>query len=330
MITATTVIRVGSAEASAAGVARGELRVGDTPDGEVITIPVAIVRGAGEGPVLWLHGCVHGDEYCGAFIIHEVLRTVDPAGLAGVVVALPILNITASHRGQRMSPFATFGHGDLNRCFPGMPDGAFTDQMAYAIYGELRRWANYFVDFHTALTPDTRWALFANAPGEVGSKAEGMARAFGLKSTLPAPMEILGGSAMMAAARDGIPSLIVEMGGIGPAFERETIMEGAERLRNVMRHLEMLPGPPTEHGPLTYFSNFAWVNATRGGLFEPAVRCGERLDKGTLLGRYMSAHGDILEEVVSPCAGIVLAMHPGPAMATGDVLVHIGLDPREV
>ena len=59
------------------------------------------------------------------------------------------------------------------------------------------------------------------------------------------------------------------------------------------------------------------------------MRCGQRLDKGTLLGRYMSAHGDILEEVASLHAGIVLAMHPGPAMATGDVLVHIGLDPRE-
>ena len=143
-------------------------------------------------------------------------------------------------------------------------------------------------------------------------------------------MDILGGSAMIAAARDGIPSLIVEMGGIGSAFDRETVQEGAERLRNVMRHLGMLPGSPRDHGPLTYFSNFAWVSATRGGLFEPAVRCGERLDKGTLVGRYLSAHGDIVEEVASPHAGIVLAIHPGPAMGTGEVLVHIGLDPREV
>ncbi|HXJ84202.1 MAG TPA: succinylglutamate desuccinylase/aspartoacylase family protein [Candidatus Methylomirabilis sp.] len=330
MITGTTTIRVGTAEAAGTGVTRGELRVGDAPDGEAITIPVAIVRGASDGPVLWLHGCVHGDEYCGAFIIHEALRAIDPARLAGAVVALPMLNITASQRGQRMSPFATFGHGDLNRCFPGSPDGAFTDQMAYAIYEGLRRWADYFIDFHTAFTPDTRWALFANAPGEVGRKSEGLARAFGLKSTLPAPMDILGGSAMIAAARDGIPSLIVEMGGLGPAFEAETVREGAERLRNVLRHLRMLPEPPKEHGPLTYFSNFAWVSATRGGLFEPAVRCGERLDKGSLIGRYTSAHGDILEEVASPHAGVVLAMHPGPAMATGEVLVHIGLDPREV
>ena len=329
MKTASTVIRVGTAEAARPGVARGELRVGDTPDGEAVTVPVTIVRGAAEGPVLWIHGCVHGDEFCGAFIIHELLRTLEADRLVGVVVALPMLNITASQRGQRMSPFATFGYGDLNRCFPGNPDGAFTDQMAHAIYVGLREYADYFVDFHTALTPDTRWALFANAPGDVGRKSEGLARAFGLKSTLPAPMDILGGSSMIAAARDGIPSLIVEMGGIGSAFERETVIEGAERLRNVLRHLGMLAEKPKDHGPLTYFSNFAWVNATRGGLFERAVQCGQRVDKGTLVGRYFGAHGDIVEEVKSPHAGIVLAINPGPAMATGDVLVHIGLDPRE-
>ena len=98
MITTATVIRVGTAEAAGVGVSRGELRVGDTPDGEAVTIPVTIVRGAAEGPVLWIHGCVHGDEFCGAFIIHELLRTLEADRLAGVVVALPMLNITASQR----------------------------------------------------------------------------------------------------------------------------------------------------------------------------------------------------------------------------------------
>ena len=76
------------------------------------------------------------------------------------------------------------------------------------------------------------------------------------------------------------------------------------------------------------------------------MQCGERVDKGTLVGRlmfptgkwesygtlvgrYIGAHGDIVEEVKSPHACIVLAINPGPAMATGDVLVHIGLDPRD-
>jgi hypothetical protein len=117
---------------------------------------------------------------------------------------------------------------------------------------------------------------------------------------------------------------------MGPAFDRATVLEGAERLRNVLRHLRMLPGAVTDYGPLTYFSNFAWVNATRGGLFQAAARCGQRLSKGDLLGRYYDAHGDVVEEVRSPHSGVVLAINPGPLMPSGDILVHVGLDPREV
>jgi uncharacterized protein len=323
-------IQVGTAISRAAGRAKGTLKVADLPDGRPMQIPVLIVRGASDGPVLWLHGCVHGNEYCGTFIIHKLLRELDTAQLSGAIVALPVLNITAFQKSQRMSPYEGMGGGDLNRCFPGNPEGPLTSQMAHAIYTGLHKYATYLVDFHTAMTPDTRWALYANAPGAVGKKAEGIARAFGFKSTLPAPMDILAGSAMMSAAKDGIPSFIVEMGGKGPAFSDEALADGVERLRNVLRHLKMLPGDVTNYGPLTYFSNFAWIHATQGGLFQPAVDCGDRLEKGSVVGRYLNLHGDPEGEALSPHPGIVLAHHAGPLIGSGETLVHIGLDPREV
>ncbi|MCP5367237.1 MAG: succinylglutamate desuccinylase/aspartoacylase family protein [Hyphomicrobiales bacterium] len=323
-------IRVGSAVSTAAGVSTGELRTGDMPDGAPITIPVVILRGETDGPTLWLNGCVHGDELCGTYIIHEVLRTVAPGDLTGTIVAMPLLNVTASQKVQRMSPFELFGNGDLNRCFPGDPGGLTTQQMAHHIYGPLKQYADFLIDFHTALTIDVRWALYADAPGEVGRKAAGIAKAFGYKSTLPAPIDILGGSAMMTAARDGIPSFIVEAGGMGAAFDRAVVEDAAERLRNVMRHLGMLQGAVTDYGAQYGFSNFAWVNSTRGGLFENYVKCGDRLEVGTKLGRYFDVFGDVVEEPESPCAGIVLAINNGPVMPTGVVLVHIGLDPQNV
>ena len=323
-------IRIGTAVSNAVGLAKGELRLADMPDGEAITIPVSILRGADGGPTLWLQGCVHGDEYCGTFIIHELLRSINHEALTGTVIALPILNITASLKHQRMSPYETMSHGDLNRCFPGKAGGSFSEQMAHAIYTHLKEHADYLIDFHTALTADVRWALFANAEGEVGKKAEGVARAFGYNSTLPAPTDILGGSALMTAAKDGIPSYIVEAGGIGQAFDTDTVTDGAERLRNVLRHLKMLAGSVTDYGPLTYFSNFAWVNAVRGGLFQATVKCGDSLEKGSVVGQLFDVFGDPVEDVLSPEPGGVLAVNAGPLMASGEVLVHIGLDPRQV
>jgi predicted deacylase len=320
-------IKVGNVSSSSIGRLDGMLRIGWLPDGLPMETPVTIVRGAEDGHVVWIHGCVHGNEYCGTFTIHKFLRELDPGHLRGAVVALPALNVTAFQRNQRMSPFEGFHGGDLNRCFPGKAEGTLTEQMAFHIYNPLREYATHLIDFHTALTADTRWALFAppNNPA-----AEGMARAFGFQHTLPAPLDILQGSAMTTAAKNGIPSLIVEAGGVGAAFSPETVADAAERLRNVLRHLDMLPEPATNHGAMTFFSNFAWVNATRGGLFRPAVKCGQRIEKGDVVGRYYGLHGELVEESKAPASGIVLAINNGPLMPGGEILVHIGLEPRTV
>ncbi len=322
-------IRIGSASSKAPGVAKGKLTVADFPDGTPMEIPAIVVRGASPGQTLWLHGCVHGNEYCGTFIIHELIRSLDPAAMTGNIIALPMLNITAFHKNQRMSPFELYGGGDLNRCFPGQADGSLTQQIAYHVYRHLRQHANYLVDFHTAMTPDVRWALYANIPGEVGKAGEGIARAFGFHSTLAAPPDILAGSAMMTAAKDGIPAFIVEAGGKGPAFTMETVKDGAERLRNVLRHLGILPGEVRQYGKIANFSQFAWITAPRGGLFQPAVKCDDILQKGTIVGHYFDLYGEATGVAESPHPGTVLAIHPGPLMGNGETLVHIGLDARE-
>ena len=213
-------IEVGNAVSEAPGRVDGMLRVGWLPDGAPLEIPVIIVRGPKPGPTVWMHGCVHGNEYCGAFSIHALLRGLEIA--SGAVIALPVLNITGFQRGQRMSPFEGYNGGDLNRCFPGKRDGTLTEQMAFHIYQPLRAYATHFIDVHTAFTADTRWALFSPPSGDQGVVARGMASAFGFENTLPTPLDTLGGSAMTEAAKDGIPGLIIEAGGIGPAFSGAT------------------------------------------------------------------------------------------------------------
>ena len=91
---------------------------------------------------------------------------------------------------------------------------------------------------------------------------------------------------MMVAAKDGIPAFIVEAGGKGPAFTPETVTDGAERLRNVMRHLGMLSGKVADYGKMWNFSNFAWVHSTQGGLFQRAVKCGDHIAVGSVIGHY--------------------------------------------
>ena len=321
-------IEIGTARAEPSKRVDGMLRVGDLPDGQPMAIPVTIVQGAEDGPVLWLHGCVHGNEYCGAYIIQAFLRALEPGKLRGSVVALPFLNLTASQRNQRMSPFEGYNVGDMNRCFPGKADGGLTDQMGHVVWTALKRHATHLVDFHTALTPDTHWSLIAGHDGKVRSVGMDMARAFGFSPCLPTPPGTLTGSAMMAAGAAGIPALIIEAGGIGSAFSPATVEDGAARLRNVARQLDMLPEKPTDHGKLTLLSNFAWCKSAHGGLFKPAVRCGQPIKKGAVIGAIYNTHGEKIAAERAPATGVVLAVNPGPLLPQGDILVHIGLDPR--
>lgn len=326
----TKEIIVGTAHSKTPGVTKGELKIGESPDGNAINAPVVIVQGASDGPVVWLHGCVHGNEYCGTYIIHEFLGTLDPARLRGTVVAIPVLNVTAFQKKLRMSPFEGYNGGDLNRQFPGDKGGTLTQQMAYALYQPLKKYADVLIDFHTALTPDVRWALFPKGTGKVAETSEKIARAFGYRDTLPTPDTLLAGSAMMTAARDGIASFIVECGGKVRAFTDESVTDAVERLNNALRALEMLEGDVTDYGALNYFSSFEWVTAKQGGLFERFVQCGDTVEEGTEIGRYYDMHGNERGKATAPKAGIVLAIHPGPIMASGETLIHIGLEPKQV
>lgn len=321
-------ISIGSARSTGPGRVTGRLPVGWAPDGGRIEVPVAIVQGAQDGPVLWLHGCVHGNEYCGTYIIHEFLRGLAPAEMSGTVVAIPVVNVPAFQANRRTSPYDIFNDVDMNRQFPGAPDGNHTQQMAAVLYAELKRHATVLVDFHTALTPDVRWALFPKVEGEAGALSETVARAFGYRDTLPTPPTILAGSAMMTAAADGIASFIVECGGKHRAFTDESVSDAAERLRNVGRAIGLLPGAVVEHGPMTFFSNFAWITAQAGGLFEKDVSCGDTIAEGDRIGRYYDVWGQPAGEARAPKAGVVLAINGGPIVGPGETLIHIGLDPR--
>ncbi|WP_127754500.1 succinylglutamate desuccinylase/aspartoacylase family protein [Devosia sp. 1566] len=321
-------IIIGSARSSAAGTTTGWLQVASLTDGSPVNAPVVIKRGAQDGPVLWLHGCVHGDEYCGTFVIHEFLNSIDTDTLKGTVVAIPVLNVSAFQSKRRMSPFEGFNGGDLNRQFPGSTDGSLTQQIAHELYAPLKQYADVLIDFHTALTPDVRWALFPKVEGEVGKLSERVAHAFGYRDTLPAPTDILVGSAFMQAPKDGIASFIAEVGGKGRSFTQDRVTDAAERLNNVLRALGMIEGDVTDYGPMTYFSNFDWVTATQGGLFERSIKCGDPVAKGDVIGKFYNGHGQFQGDAISPNSGIVLAIHSGPVMASGETLIHIGLDPQ--
>mgnify|MGYP001082691654 CR=1 FL=1 len=50
------------------------------PDGSEITIPLAVIRGVEDGPVLSVVGGVHRNEYEGPLAIRKLIKELEPTG----------------------------------------------------------------------------------------------------------------------------------------------------------------------------------------------------------------------------------------------------------
>ena len=73
---------------------------------------------------------VHGDEFDGLAIVRELLETLDPAEMRGEVWILGVANPLAMEAVTRNTPLDML---DMNRLFPGSPDGWLSEQQAHAI-----------------------------------------------------------------------------------------------------------------------------------------------------------------------------------------------------
>ena len=100
--------------------ARIEIPVARMPTQVMVTLPVRVVHGAEDGVRLCLSAAIHGDEINGVEIIRQVLDVLDPADMAGSVVAAPIVNVFGFSTHSRYLP----DRRDLNRSFPGSKKGS--------------------------------------------------------------------------------------------------------------------------------------------------------------------------------------------------------------
>ena len=109
-----------------------------------IMIPLAVVAN-GDGPTVLLTGGNHGDEYQGPLSLIKLANTIDPASIAGRVIIAPTMNQPAFAAGTRTSPI---DKGNLNRSFPGRPDGTHTERIADYFARYLLPLADAVCDIH--------------------------------------------------------------------------------------------------------------------------------------------------------------------------------------
>jgi uncharacterized protein len=250
----------------------------------VIPVPIAVVGGS-DGPTVLLSAGVHGDEYEGQIVLRRLLRTIDPASLAGRLIMLPALNLPAVRAARRTSPV---DGANMNRAFPGDPDGGPTSQLAYYVESLLLPRCHAALDLHSGGTASEYIPCsYVYSGGPMAAKKQAMADAFA------APISVVVGataetrSLSAACERQRVPMIATELGGGG--FVSHAALRIADAgTRAVLRHLGLLPAEPEDASRRTRpvqvpdRSHFLMCPAT--GLFEPLVELGDTVEVGTRAG----------------------------------------------
>jgi len=92
----------------------------------------------------------------------------------------------------------------------------------------------------------------------------------------------------------------------------------------------VIPGGATAAAPKRIVTGYKIITNAKGGFFEAAVKPGDRVKEGTVLGRIYDAYGDVAETLAAPAGtDIVLGVSTYPAAATGGWLFELGTGMRE-
>jgi predicted deacylase len=289
--------------------------------------PVFEAIGARDGPRICLLAGVHGCEYSSIAALVQFMRTLDVSAVAGSILAVPVVSPTSF---VARSPFVVPEDGrNLNRSFPGDPNGSFTEVLAHHVFSEFVSGSDVLIDLHggdmvEALEP---FALYDDSP--VGERAQRLARAYGLPYVVRDTTDALGGTTSAAAAAAGIPGVVAEAGGCGllDAAEVERHVRGLRSALRAAGALDGEPDPPPAVQRLV--ERFLWLRTPTAGWWQTAVSVGETVAAGDRLGAVLDGFGDTVETVTAPEAGVVLFLTTSPAMRADGLLVGLGAGLRE-
>ncbi len=292
-----------------------------------VMIPITVVK-HGAGPTALLTGGNHGDEYEGPIALFDLARHLTPAEVSGRVIILPAMNYPAFAVGRRTSPI---DNGNMNRVFPGRPDGTVTEKIADYFQRRLLPLADLVLDFHSGgKTLD--FVPFAAA--HVLSDKEQQARCVAAMRAFGAPYSVMlleidsFGMYDTAAETMGKVFVSTELGGGGSATAA-TVAIAKRGVANFLKHAGILTGEP-ECGStinLDMPDQRCLVTSETAGLIEYCVDLGDRVEDGQLIARVYDVErtGHPPAEYRTRISGLLIGRHFPGLVRLGDFVAAVGV-----
>lgn len=287
-----------------------------------LMIPFSVIRN-GDGPTALFVAGNHGDEYEGQLALRELALTLDPAAIRGRVIILPSLNYPAARAATRTSPI---DGGNMNRIFPGRPDGGVTEKIADYVQAELIGLADLVLDLHSGgRTLD--FVPFAAAHVLPDKTQEAACVAAMRAFNAPYSMKLLEIDAVgmldTTVEERGKTFVTTELCG-GGSSTPASVAVARKGVRNLLIHAGISEGEP-DLGPsvdLDMPDERCFVFSEDEGMIEFAVGLGERVAEGDLLARVwpVARTGVAPSAYHARRAGMLVGRHFPGLVQAGDCL----------
>ncbi len=279
-----------------------------------VQVPVFIKRGTTDGPRLFVTAAVHGDEINGVQIVRDLVFEVRDQDIAGMLVGIPVVNRFGFVNHERYMP----DRRDLNRSFPGNPDGSAARRYAHRLFSQILSRCTHGIDLHTAGYSRTNLPQVRADTENEAVKA--MARAFGTNVILHNQGRR---STLRRAATDaGVPTVLFEAGETF-RFQRDVVTAGKRGVLNVMANLGMIDTVVRKPDWQVIVKASSWVRAHRGGLLDVYVEPGDLVYEGDEIAAITSPFGREVGTIQSPVTGLVVGTTTLPLVNPGNPICHV-------
>ncbi|MEP3431124.1 MAG: N(2)-acetyl-L-2,4-diaminobutanoate deacetylase DoeB [Roseibium sp.] len=292
-----------------------------------VMIPITVIRN-GDGPTALLTGANHGDEYEGPIALFDLAMSLKASDISGRVIIIPALNFPAFRAGLRTSPI---DRGNMNRSFPGKPDGSVTEKIANYLFTELLPLADIVVDFHSGgktldFVPFASAHVLDNKVQQAACLAA--VQAFNAPNTMML-LEIDNVGMYDTAVEDqGKVFVTTELGGGGTATAYSAGI-AKKGIRNVLKHAGILGGK-IETGPTVMLDmpdSDCFVFSEDDGMIEPLKDLGETVEKGEIVARIwpLERTGKSPNDYRANRSGILASRHFPGLIKAGDCLAVVAV-----
>jgi uncharacterized protein len=310
---------------------KGQFEIAVT-DGRMTTvIPITVFHGATPGPVLGITAGIHGFEYPPILAALEFAQRVDPKKMTGTLILVHLANVPAF---LGRTPFLNpLDEKNLNRSFPGSPDGSITDRMAHTITEKIIARSDYFVDIHAGDAPEDLFPYNAwyhsKALPDVSEKGRAMAMAMGFDYAVifDVPEQRLAAPSLYCsqeAFHRKIPTVDIECGGLGSSAP-EAVNTIVDALFGLLHHLEMGLGAPLLGKETVTIAKRASMKSSQTGICHMYKKAGDQVLKGEQMGHITDFFGTKIADITAEASGVILYLVGTPPINSGETLVSIGI-----